>query len=135
MQPSWASTQQTGTAYDKITHIFGVLVSMMPAGKFKDLNSPFASEGRRIPTSPKANWGLWDPKGGLAAGSKKRTGPMINVGQIQDYWKSKARLAKRMLKPKGSVGQEAKKRSSADICAQVGTPGLCTQQKKWGPLC
>ena len=28
--PSWKSTQNTGTSYDKVMHIFNVIVAMMP---------------------------------------------------------------------------------------------------------
>ena len=133
MQPSWASTQQTGTAYDKITHIFGVLVSMMPAGKFKDLNSHVATEGMRIPTSPKANWGLWNHQGGLAAGSKTRTGPSINHGQIQSYVNMKAKLAKRLWwKPKGSVGQEAQKGPKQTAVPKWAKPCYVASKKSGG---
>ena len=56
--PSWKSTQNTGTSYDKVMHIFNVIVAMMPEMGFRSRNSPFSVDDLQIPGTPPATAGL-----------------------------------------------------------------------------
>ena len=133
--PSWASTQQTGTSYDKITHILAVILAMMPDA----FHNPVSVDDLIIPGTPPALYGLWTPKGYLADASIQRAGNMINPSvQVPQQGQGKQ---KALLKPKGTVGTAANKarpQPKGTVGAAATSQGLPPFQfmparPKWSP--
>ena len=77
--PTWGHVQKTGSPQNKVLSLYSIIISMMhemAAG----MNSPrWSVDDRAIPSTPKAKWGLWDPKGNLADDSQQRFGKRLTV--------------------------------------------------------
>ena len=133
--PSWKSTQNTGTSYDKVMHIFNVIVAMMPEMGFRSRNSPFSVDDMQIPGTPPATAGLWDAKGNLISGHvTAMIKPCITLPQHRGQGKQKA-----LLMPRGTRGIDWKARPQAKgsvqstTCKFMPARSKCSPSQTWSP--